>query len=62
MKTITVDIKDGEVQITTSGFAGKSCQAETADLERALGMTTSDRATTEMYKPVVATAQAKAGR
>lgn len=49
-KEIIVDIKDG-VTVTTKGFSGKACQLETADLEKAMGRTSSSTPTAEMTKP-----------
>lgn len=43
---------NGDIVVSTKGFTGKSCQEATAQLERALGATTSDRPTAEMHKPV----------
>lgn len=46
-KTITVDISGGTSTISTKGFAGKACQDATAELEKAMGMKTSDVKTPE---------------
>lgn len=59
MERVTVTIKDGEVVVSTDGFAGKACQDVTRQLEAALGQTTKDVATSEMAKP--ATTAMKAG-
>ena len=49
-KQIKIEVgTDGAVKIATSGFAGAECQKATADLERALGLKTSDTATAEMH-------------
>lgn len=44
--------ENGDVTVTTRGFAGKSCQDATRQLEAALGATTGDAPTAEMHKPV----------
>lgn len=64
MKTITVTInEDGSTTVATSGFAGASCKAATAELEAALGATTSDTPTHEMRQQTTATKpNVKAGR
>lgn len=46
-KTITVTIEDGKSLIETKGFSGKACKDATADLEKAMGIKTSDRNTPE---------------
>ena len=51
METITVVFsEEGDVKVSTAGFAGASCLKATADLEKALGSTTSDRKTSEYLK------------
>jgi hypothetical protein len=48
MKTIDITIApDGATEIKTQGFAGRSCQDATRDLEKALGIVTSDTPTAE---------------
>jgi len=48
MKTITITVSQaGETAIKTEGFTGNSCRVETAAIERALGVTTSDKPTAE---------------
>lgn len=48
MKTVTVTIKkDGGAVVETSGFKGKECMTATAQLEAALGNTTSNNPTAE---------------
>lgn len=47
MKEILVTIEDGKAQIETKGFKGKACMDATAQLEKALGVTTTDRKTPE---------------
>lgn len=46
-KTIKLTFEHGTVLVETQGFVGKACKDATADLERALGMKTSDRNTPE---------------
>ncbi len=48
---VVIDEK-GDVTVTTRGFAGKSCQDATKQLEAALGATTGDQPTAEMHRPV----------
>jgi hypothetical protein len=51
MKTIEVVIDvDGDVTASTSGFSGSDCLKATAELERKLGATTSDKKTSEYLK------------
>lgn len=47
MKTITVEIVNGEVVIRTTGYTGTSCHAATKALEAALGQTTKDTPCTD---------------
>ncbi len=49
MKTVRVTIKNGRPTIEVSGVSGESCKAMTQKLESALGVTTSDEPTSEMY-------------
>jgi len=43
MKQITVEIKeDGQIVISTTGFQGSACALATREIERALGVATSD--------------------
>lgn len=52
MKQVIVTIDEhGETQIETQGFQGRECQQATADLERALGLKTSEQLTSEMFQP-----------
>lgn len=60
MKQIIVTIEDGAAVVTTKGFAGSACKAETADLEKALGKTTTDVPTAEMRSAPAATLKAGA--
>ena len=46
-KTITVDIANGQATVETRGFQGKACLDATAELEKAMGLKTSDRKTPE---------------
>ncbi len=47
-KTITVTIHpDATATVETKGFAGKACKDATAELEKAMGVKTSDRHTPE---------------
>lgn len=48
-QTITVRIKDGNIEMKAEGFAGRACQVATADLSRALGRTVKDTPTAEMF-------------
>lgn len=51
MKTIDVIIDEaGNPTISTSGFKGNECAAETAALEKALGAKTKDTKTPDYYK------------
>ena len=43
---VTID-KDGTPTVTVNGVKGSSCEALTADLERALGSTTTHERTSE---------------
>lgn len=40
--------KGGDAQVTVKGVKGRDCKAITAPYEKAMGMVTSDRATSEM--------------
>lgn len=52
MKTVTVTInKQGQPRVETQGFTGSECQQATAGLQSALGFTTDDQPTSEMYEP-----------
>lgn len=42
--------KDGNTKITTKGFKGRSCKEATKELEKALGVVTSDTPTKEQYE------------
>jgi hypothetical protein len=47
---ILIDVApNGEVQITTKGFKGRSCKEATAELEKALGAVVTDVDTPEMH-------------
>lgn len=46
---ITVNT-DGSTNVRTSGFAGSSCREATAFLEKALGIVTDERLTSEFYQ------------
>jgi hypothetical protein len=47
-KMITIEIdENGDTKIATKGFVGGACKVETADIEKALGATTSDYVTEE---------------
>ena len=55
MKTIKVIIDEAaNTEVSTSGFAGAECLKATAELEKALGATTSDVKTNEYNNPVKA--------
>lgn len=63
MKKVTIEIDEaGNVVIATAGFSGGECLKETADIERSLGVTTSDEKTPEFHKTLGAkqTVSAKA--
>lgn len=47
MKQITVIIGKGKARVETTGFVGSACKDATADLERAMGATTSSQTTPE---------------
>ncbi len=42
---------DGKVTVQTKGFAGSSCKAASEALEKALGVTQSEKLTAEFYAP-----------
>jgi hypothetical protein len=42
----------GEVSVQTKGFAGSDCLQASKFLEQSLGVTTTDRKTTEFYQEV----------
>lgn len=46
-KEITVTIQGGKAEVATRGFQGKACMDATAELEKAMGATTSDTKTPE---------------
>lgn len=46
-KEIVVTIQDGKATVATKGFQGKACQDATAELEKAMGLKTSDTKTPE---------------
>jgi hypothetical protein len=51
MKTIEVIIdENADVKISTTGFVGAECKKATADLEKALGKTTTDTLTSDYHK------------
>lgn len=47
MPEIKVIIENGTAKVETTGFVGKACQDATAELEKAMGLTTSDTKTPE---------------
>ena len=51
MKKIVMRVngKTAGVTLETSGFKGPECMKETADIERAIGRTTSNEKTREFY-------------
>jgi hypothetical protein len=51
MKMIIIDVDNGQVQITTSGFKGTACKKATEQLERDLGTVTGSTPTAEMFQP-----------
>jgi len=59
MKTIIVSVENtGEVQIETTGFKGKACEAATKALETAMGVKTNSRKKPEYHaedKPQLST-------
>ena len=46
-ETVTVEVKDGIVTISTAGFRGGACEQATRELERALGKRISNTRTPE---------------
>ena len=50
---IVVTIEDGKAKVETKGFEGKACLDATADLERAMGITTQDDKTPEFHQKTV---------
>lgn len=54
MQEITIVFQDGKAVISTKGFRGKACKDATRELEKLIGVTTSDTATPEMSLPPVA--------
>ena len=50
MKTITIIVDPmGQTEIETTGFTGEACRDATRQLERALGVSTSETLTTEYH-------------
>ena len=48
MKTIEITVTPtGETKVRTLGFVGRTCKLASAFLEKALGIVTSDKATTQ---------------
>ena len=47
----------GQVRLQTKGFTGASCREASRSLEQALGLTESDRSTSEMYQQATAQEQ-----
>ena len=51
LKTVTVTVdENGTAQVETDGFTGAECLEATKELERSLGLKTSDRKTSEYNK------------
>jgi hypothetical protein len=62
MKKIIVTIaKDGSTKVETKGFAGTSCQAASADLEKALGIKQSEKLTAEYFAQQTTAQQVQEG-
>lgn len=62
-REITVTIApDGNTKIETSGFVGSDCLKETADLEKALGVKTSDTKTREYNQRATVSESVRQGR
>lgn len=60
MTTITVDVSpQGEIRLETRGYHGAACREASRDLERALGLVTSDRPTAEQFSVSVGQATAR---
>lgn len=56
MKEVVITIDDqGKTKIATNGFHGRECQTATADLERSLGVKSSDQPTQELFQSVPVT-------
>tara|TARA_R110000744_G_scaffold44956_4_gene100091 strand:+ start:63 stop:248 length:186 start_codon:yes stop_codon:yes gene_type:complete len=55
---VTIDT-DGNIEVSTSGFAGAECKKATADLERQLGKVTDDTVTAEYHNRPAITIKAR---
>ena len=58
---VTIDT-EGNTNIETRGFAGSDCIKETADLEKALGVKTSDTKTREYNQRATVSESVRQGR
>ena len=54
--TIEID-QQGTAKISVNGVCGAACKELTRPLEQALGVVTSDRVTTDMFRPATQQAQ-----
>ena len=53
---------DGKVSVQTKGFAGSACKAASDSLEKALGLTASEKMTAEFYSQQTQPQQLKEGQ
>lgn len=53
MREIHVTIENGSATVATRGFVGKACLDATAELEKAMGKTTTDQKTPEFHQKEV---------
>lgn len=61
-KTIEIIVsRQGETQLQTKGFQGRSCQGASRFLEQALGVKTSESLTAEFYQQAPAVQQIQQG-
>lgn len=58
--TITIDPTTGDPSVHAEGFDGKGCLKATADIEKALGSTTSSTPTQEMNRRSTTLAKVRA--
>lgn len=62
MQTVIVNVDtEGNVKVEANGVQGVGCKALTREIEAAIGTTTADVATPEMYQQQKAVAGAAAG-
>ena len=59
---VVIVATDGKVTVQTKGFAGSSCKAASEALEKALGVTQSEKLTAEFYQQQSAGQSIKEGQ